>query len=69
MFYVMLVLTVIITCTFLAKLEVHERKFGSYMRTEVMEYAQGYYIHEEDIISLHVNMGNVETESNGIRDR
>jgi hypothetical protein len=25
-----------------------EKKFGSYMRTRVMEYAQGYYNHEEE---------------------
>jgi hypothetical protein len=39
MFYVMHVLTIIITCTFLAELEVHEKNFGSYMRTGVMEDA------------------------------
>jgi hypothetical protein len=31
-FYVMDVLIVIITCTFLAELEVHDNTFGSYMR-------------------------------------
>jgi hypothetical protein len=30
-----------------------------------MEDAQGSYSHEEYIISLHVSMGNAETESNG----
>jgi hypothetical protein len=55
-FYVMHVLTIIITCTFLAELEVHESNFGSYMRTRVMENSQGYYIHEEEIVGLHVNM-------------
>jgi hypothetical protein len=49
MFYVMHVLTIIITCTFLVELEVHGNKFGSYMRTGVMEYSQGSYIHEEEI--------------------
>jgi hypothetical protein len=39
------------------------------MRNRDMEDAQGYYNHEEEIIGLHVNMGNVETESNGRRDR
>jgi hypothetical protein len=39
------------------------------MRTRVMEDTQGYYIHEEEIIGLHVSMGNAETESNGRRDR
>ena len=34
-----------------------------------MEDAQGYYIHEEEFIGLHINMGNVETKSNGRRDR
>jgi hypothetical protein len=61
MFYSMHVLTIIITCTFLAELEVHENNFGSYMRTGVMEDAQGSYNHEEEVIGLHVNMGNVET--------
>jgi hypothetical protein len=28
---------------------------------------KGYYNHEEEVIGLHVNMGNVETESNGRR--
>jgi hypothetical protein len=62
-------LTVTIACTFLAKLEVRESNFGSYMRTGVMEYAQRSYIHEEEIKGMHVNMGNVETKSNGRRDR
>jgi hypothetical protein len=34
-----------------------------------MEYSQGSYSHEEEFIGLHVSMGNVETESNGRRDR
>jgi hypothetical protein len=68
MFYVMHVLTIIITCTFLAELEVQENKFGSYMRTGVMEYAQGYYNHEEEIKGIHVSMGNAETKSNRRRD-
>jgi hypothetical protein len=41
MFYVLYVLAIIITCTFLTELEVHERKIGSYMRNGVMEDAQG----------------------------
>ena len=39
------------------------------MRIGVMEYAQGYYNHEEEIRGIHVIMGNFETESNGRRDR
>jgi hypothetical protein len=39
------------------------------MRTRDMEDAQGSYNHEEEVRGLHVNMGNVETESNGRRDR
>jgi hypothetical protein len=39
------------------------------MRTKVMEDAQGSYNHGEEFIGLHINMGNVETESNGRRDR
>jgi hypothetical protein len=39
------------------------------MRTRDMEDSQGYYSHEEEITSMHVIMGNVETNSNGIRDR
>ena len=34
-----------------------------------MEDAQEFYSHEEEIRGLHTNMGNVETESNGRRDR
>jgi hypothetical protein len=57
MFYSMHVLTIIITCTFLAELEVQENNFGSYMRTGVMEDAQGILQHEEEeVIGLHVNM-------------
>jgi hypothetical protein len=62
-------LTIIITCTFLVELEVQKRNFGSYMRTAIMEDAQGFYIHEEEIIGLHVSMGYVETYSNGRRYR
>jgi hypothetical protein len=32
-----------------------------------MEDSQGSYNHEEEVIGLHVIMGNVETESNGRR--
>jgi hypothetical protein len=46
-----------------------ERNFSPYMSNIFMEYAQGYYIHEENIIGLHVSMGNVETNSNERRDR
>jgi hypothetical protein len=35
----------------------------------MMEDAQGSYSHEEEFRGLHVSMGNVETESNGRRDR
>jgi hypothetical protein len=38
-----------------------KRKFGSYMRIGVMEYAQRYYSHEEEVRGLHVSMRNVET--------
>jgi hypothetical protein len=33
-----------------------------------MEDTQGSYNHEEEIIGLHVNMGNVEIVYNGRRD-
>jgi hypothetical protein len=45
-FYTMHVLIVIITCTFLAELEVQEDNFGSHMRNGFMEDAQGYYNHD-----------------------
>jgi hypothetical protein len=61
MFYVMHVLTIIITCTFLAELEVQERKIVSYMRNKIMDDSKGYYSHEEEIIVLHISMGNAET--------
>jgi hypothetical protein len=61
MFYNAHVITILITRT--------ERKFSSYMRNVVMEYAQGSYNHEEEIRGLHVSMGNVEIDSNGRRDK
>jgi hypothetical protein len=39
------------------RIRVIEIKFSSYMRIGVIEDSQGYYIHEEDFIGLHVNMG------------
>jgi hypothetical protein len=39
------------------------------MRTRDMEDAQGFYDHEEEIGGMHTNMGNVDTMSNGRRDR
>jgi hypothetical protein len=65
MFYVMHVLTIIITCTFLEELEVQERNFGYYMRTRVMDDAQGCYNHEEEIKGVHIGMRNSEIDSNG----
>jgi hypothetical protein len=67
--YDMHVLTIIITCTFLVELEVQEIIFSSYMRTGVIKYAQGFSIHDEEIIGMHVGMSNVETMSNGRRGR
>jgi hypothetical protein len=55
--------------TFLAQFRVTGRDFGSYLRTISMEYAQGSYSHEEEFRGLHVSMGNVETKSNGRRDK
>jgi hypothetical protein len=46
-----------------------ERKLIYYMMNVFIEDAQGSYNHEEEIIGLHVSMGNVEIESNGRRDR
>jgi hypothetical protein len=60
-FMLCMFLTIVIACTFLVELEVHESNFGSYMRTRFMEDAQGYYSHEEEVIGLHFIMGNVET--------
>jgi hypothetical protein len=39
------------------------------MRTIVMETSHESYNYKEEIIWLHVNMGNAKTESNGRRDR
>jgi hypothetical protein len=36
------------------------------MRTIDMEDYQGSFSHEEEVRGIHVNMGNVEIESNGI---
>jgi hypothetical protein len=48
---------------------VQESNFGSYMRNGFREDSHGYYNHEEEIRGMHVNMGNVEIESNGRRGR
>jgi hypothetical protein len=61
-------LTLIITCTFLAELEVHENYVGSYMRTRVMDDVHGSYNYEEEIKCFHFNMGNAKTNSNERRD-
>jgi hypothetical protein len=61
MFCSMHVLIIIITCTFLAELEVHKNKFGSYIRIGVMEDAQVYYIYEDEVSGMHVSMGNPKT--------
>jgi hypothetical protein len=34
-----------------------------------MEDAQGYYNHDEEVIGMHIILGNVETKSNGRRGR
>ena len=39
------------------------------MRTRFIEYDQESYIHEEEVIGLHISMGNAEMESNGRRGR
>ena len=57
MFYSMHVLTIIITCKFLAELEAQENNFGSYMRIDAMEDATGSYNHEDEVIGLHVKHG------------
>jgi hypothetical protein len=54
---------------FTAEVKGTGRKFGSYMRTTVMEDAQGSYSHEEEFKGLHFSMGNVEIKSNGRRGR
>jgi hypothetical protein len=69
MFYSMHVLTIIITCTLLAELEIQENKFGSYMRNGVMDDAQGSYSHEEEIRGLHISVMDVNTGANGRRGR
>jgi len=60
-------LTIIITCKFIPGLEVHEKNFCYYMRKGAMENAHGSYNHGEEIKGLYINMGNVETSSNGRR--
>jgi hypothetical protein len=56
-------------CTFSTEFRGSKRYFGFCMRTTTMEYAQGSYIHKEELRGLHVSMGNVEMDSNGRRDR
>jgi hypothetical protein len=52
-----------------SKIRGRKSNFSSYMKTGIIEYAQGSYNHEEEVIGLHVDMGNAETKSNGRRDR
>jgi hypothetical protein len=54
---------------FITESVVHEGIFGSYMRPIDIEDSQGSYSHEYEFIGLHVNMRNVETESNGRRSK
>jgi len=54
---------------FVMELEVQEGIFGSDMRNRYMEDAQGSYSDEEEIIRLHVSMGNAEIASNGRRSK
>jgi hypothetical protein len=54
-------------CTFFVVLEVQRSNWFLYDKQKI-EHSQGSYIHEEEFIGLHVNMGNGETESNGRRD-
>jgi hypothetical protein len=35
------------------------------MRTREMDDAQGYYSHKDEILGLHISLGNAETKSNG----
>jgi hypothetical protein len=35
------------------------------MRNKFVEHDHGSYIHEEEVIGLHVSMGNSKTNSNG----
>jgi hypothetical protein len=39
------------------------------MGTIIIEYSHGYNNHEEEVIGLHVNMGNVKTKFNERRGR
>jgi hypothetical protein len=54
---------------FLAYFRGTRRNFGSYMITTSMEDTQGSYSHGAEFRGLHVSMGNVETSSNGRRER
>ena len=54
---------------FLEEFRGSRRKFSLCMRSIEMEYDQGSYSHEEEFKGIHVSMGNVETKSNGRRER
>jgi hypothetical protein len=41
------------------------RNFGSFMRTTTIEYSQWMYSHGDELIEIHVSIGNDETNSNG----
>jgi hypothetical protein len=58
-----------IAYTFSCIIRGQEKKIDSYMRTIFMEYSQRSCNHEEEVIGLHVNIGNVEANSNGRRDK
>jgi len=68
-FTLCITLTTIVAFTFLVELEAKEIIFVSYMRTRNMEDSQAYYNHGEEVIGLHVSMGNTNTKSNGCRGR
>ena len=44
-------------------------KFGSCMRTTIMEDSERYYGYGDEFIRFYGSMGNVETKSNGGKDR
>jgi hypothetical protein len=68
-FFMCLIITMIIICTFSCRVGGRGGNFGSCIRTSDMEDAQGSYNNEDETIWIHVSMGNDKIESNGIRSK
>jgi hypothetical protein len=53
----------------IVELEIQKEDYSPYTRNRDIDDAKESYSHKEEIIGLHVSMDNIETQSNGIRDK